>query len=267
MATIAEGVESSDELEFLRQHDIDSIQGYYYYKPMDIATIESLFQKTARFWLTAYSQKIDTIADTTRFDKGMDENERFVQRTYRDHEWSEREYPKVKSRFPSEYNRIYSEKARSHHVELKPNQIVTSEMLDEKMVRHLITLSKCTDDAIDAIEHEDKQTLKTLLLQTKALQEEIHELQKIVYEDSLTKSYNRKWFEDTICDSDRISIRESGTLVMADLNKFKQINDTYGHVVGDKVLIHIAFKLKESGGRVVRYGGDEFMIIFDAKVS
>lgn len=174
---------------------------------------------------------------------------------------------KLKVVFPSEYNRIYSEKARSHHVELKPNQIVTSEMLDEKMVRHLITLSKCTDDAIDAIEHEDKQTLKTVLLQTKALQEEIHELQKIVYEDSLTKSYNRKWFEDTICDSDRISIRDSGTLVMADLNKFKQINDTYGHVVGDKVLIHIAFKLKESGGRVVRYGGDEFMIIFDAKVS
>lgn len=54
---------------------------------------------------------------------------------------------------------------------------------------------------------------------------------------------------------------------MVDLNKFKQINDNFGHVVGDKVLIHIAFKLKETGGRVVRYGGDEFIIIFDAKIS
>lgn len=45
MATIAEGVESAEELEFMRLNGVDSIQGYYYYKPMDIATIESLFQK------------------------------------------------------------------------------------------------------------------------------------------------------------------------------------------------------------------------------
>lgn len=174
---------------------------------------------------------------------------------------------RLKVVFPAEYNRLYAEKAQAHHVKLKPDQVISSEMLDEKMVRHLITLSKCTDEAIHAIEIEDKEILKTVLKQTKILQEEIHELQKIVYEDGLTKSYNRKWFEDTLCNSDHISIRDSGTLVMVDLNKFKQINDTYGHVVGDKVLIHIAFKLKESGGRVVRYGGDEFLVIFDTKVS
>ncbi|HEX5330259.1 GGDEF domain-containing protein [Sulfuricurvum sp.] len=174
---------------------------------------------------------------------------------------------KLKVVFPAEYNRIYAEKAKSHHIELKPNQVISSEMLDEKMVRHLITLSQCTDDAIHAIETEDKELLSIVLAETKALQEEIHELQKIVYEDGLTKSYNRKWFEDMLCDSDHISIRDSGTLVMVDLNKFKQINDKFGHVVGDKVLIHIAFKLKETGGRVVRYGGDEFIIIFDSKIS
>lgn len=174
---------------------------------------------------------------------------------------------KLKVVFPAEYNRIYSEKAKSHHIELKPDQVISSEMLDEKMVRHLITLSQCTDDAIHAIETEDKHLLSIVLAETKALQTEIHELRKIVYEDGLTKSFNRKWFEDTVCSSDRISIRDSGTLVMVDLNKFKQINDQFGHVVGDKVLIHIAFKLKETGGRVVRYGGDEFIVIFDAKVS
>lgn len=173
---------------------------------------------------------------------------------------------KLKVVFPAEYNRIYAERARSHQIELKPDQVISSEMLDEKMVRHLITLSQCTDDAIRAIETEDKQLLSIVLAETKALQKEIHELQKIVYEDGLTKSYNRKWFEDTVCKSDKISIRDSGTLVMVDLNKFKQINDQFGHVVGDKVLIHVAFKLKETGGRVVRYGGDEFIIIFDAKV-
>jgi diguanylate cyclase len=172
---------------------------------------------------------------------------------------------KMKVVFPADYGKLYQQTAQLHHIELKPEQMLNSEMLDEKMVRHLVTLAKCTDDAINAIESEDKQGLKLILIRTRSLQEEIHELQKIVYEDTLTKSYNRKWFEDTLCNGDRLSIRGSGTMVMVDLNKFKEINDNYGHIVGDKILIRVAEKLKESGGRVVRYGGDEFILIFDSK--
>lgn len=45
MTTIAEGVETIDEMEFLRLSDVDSIQGYYYYKPMDQNAIELLFMQ------------------------------------------------------------------------------------------------------------------------------------------------------------------------------------------------------------------------------
>ena len=41
------------------------------------------------------------------------------------------------------------------------------------------------------------------------------------------------------------------------------INDNYGHLIGDKVLSLVAMKLKEIGGHVIRYGGDEFIVIFD----
>jgi diguanylate cyclase (GGDEF)-like protein len=68
-------------------------------------------------------------------------------------------------------------------------------------------------------------------------------------------------------DEETLNVRGNGTIIMVDLNKFKDINDQYGHVIGDKVLIHLVIKLKESGGRVVRYGGDEFIVIFDAKFS
>ncbi len=169
--------------------------------------------------------------------------------------------------FPSEYGRFYSDIAHSHDIELKPDELLNREMLDEKMVRHVVSLVECTDTAIEAMEKEDKELLKTVLLKTKILQQEIQELQAIVYEDGLTKSYNRKWFEDTILTHDHIALRESGILVMVDLDRFKDINDTYGHIIGDKVLMHMAIKLKESGGRVIRYGGDEFLVIFDAKVS
>ncbi|AFV97746.1 MULTISPECIES: GGDEF domain-containing protein [unclassified Sulfuricurvum] len=169
--------------------------------------------------------------------------------------------------FPAQYGKLYYEASQSRDIHLKPDELLTYEMLDEKIVRHIITLSECADHAITAIETEDKSLLTSILEKTKQLQQEIQELQKIVYEDGLTKSYNRKWFDDTILTQDKLSLRDSGTIVMIDLNKFKEINDTYGHLVGDKVLIHVTAKLKESGGRVVRYGGDEFIVVFDAKVS
>ena len=173
----------------------------------------------------------------------------------------------IKIVFPALYGKLYQEAAHSRDVELKPDELLTREMLDEKIVRHVITLADCADQAIKAIETENKVILATVLSETKKLQKEIQELQKIVYEDGLTKSYNRKWFEDTVLDHNHLTLRENGTIVLIDLNKFKEINDTYGHIIGDKVLIHLTVKLKETGGRVVRYGGDEFIVIFDSSVN
>jgi diguanylate cyclase (GGDEF)-like protein len=136
-------------------------------------------------------------------------------------------------------------------------------MLSEKVVQHVLTLASCAEKAIKAIETEDKKALHAVLAETKALHDEIDELHKIIYEDTLTKSYNRKWFEDTYLNTNNHTMRSSGTMVIIDLNKFKSINDTFGHVVGDKVLVHLSTKLKESGGKVIRYGGDEFIVIFD----
>jgi diguanylate cyclase (GGDEF)-like protein len=173
----------------------------------------------------------------------------------------------IKIVFPALYGKLYQEAAHTRDIELQPDELLTREMLDEKIVRHVITLAECADQAIMAIETENKAILSKVLAETKKLQKEIQELQKIVYEDGLTKSYNRKWFEDTVLDDNHISLRENGTIVLIDLNKFKDINDTYGHIIGDKVLIHLTVKLKETGGRVVRYGGDEFIVIFDSHVN
>lgn len=169
--------------------------------------------------------------------------------------------------FPSHYAKIYGEEACLQNVELHPDELLDSDMLNEKVVNHLISLTSCTQRAIEAIESEDTATLQAVLAETKTLRDEIDELRKIIYEDVLTKSYNRKWFEDFYLDSDRLTIRKDGVLVLIDLNKFKYINDTFGHNVGDKVLTHIAYKLKEIDGQIVRYGGDEFLAIFDPSES
>ena len=168
--------------------------------------------------------------------------------------------------FPAQYGKLYLEAAQAQSIELKADELFDGEMLDDKIIRHIVTLHECADEALEAMDQEDKTLLRLAIKKTQQLQEEIHELHKIIYEDTLTKSYNRKWFQDKVLDENRLSIRDSGTLVMIDLNKFKMINDTYGHIIGDQVLFKVAQKLKETEGRVVRYGGDEFIIIFDKAI-
>lgn len=166
--------------------------------------------------------------------------------------------------FPSYYGKLYAEEAHALNIDLQPDELLDAEMLDEKVVHHVLRLATCAEQAIEAIETEDKKALQAVLAETKILRDEIQMLQQIIYEDALTKSYNRKWFEDHYLNSDKQTMRSDGIMVMIDLNKFKEINDTYGHIVGDKILVHIAKKLKEMGGDVVRFGGDEFLVIFGA---
>jgi diguanylate cyclase len=169
--------------------------------------------------------------------------------------------------FPSQYGKLYALEASSLGIDLHPEELLDSEMLDEKVLRHIITLSSCAEKAINAIEEEDKIALQAVLSEAKKLRDEIDALRKIVYEDALTKSFNRKWFEDLYLDDTQEHLRTDGAMAIIDLNRFKEINDTFGHVIGDKVLSHIAHKLKEIGGDVVRYGGDEFLVLFPAGTS
>ena len=54
---------------------------------------------------------------------------------------------------------------------------------------------------------------------------------------------------------------------MLDVDHFKRFNDTYGHDVGDQVLMMVAGKLRDvgGGGKVYRYGGEEFTIVFPGR--
>ena len=90
--------------------------------------------------------------------------------------------------FPAQYGKLYLQASQAQSIELKPDELFDSEMLDEKIIRHIVTLHECADEALEAMDKEDKSLLQMAILKTKQLQEEIHELHKLVYEDSLTKN-------------------------------------------------------------------------------
>lgn len=86
--------------------------------------------------------------------------------------------------------------------------------------------------------------------------------------DSLTGLLNRDAFE-TILESEHARCLRYGrqlSLLMIDVDHFKQINDNYGHRAGDAVLCRIADQLKSSvrgSGYINRYGGDEFCVLLE----
>lgn len=82
--------------------------------------------------------------------------------------------------------------------------------------------------------------------------------------DSLTNLYNRRFLESVMR---RVPKYEQGEFVisMLDIDFFKRVNDTYGHEVGDAVLVEVASCLDKIAGKdnlAVRWGGEEFIIYF-----
>lgn len=81
--------------------------------------------------------------------------------------------------------------------------------------------------------------------------------------DFLTKLYNRRYFDEYQMDFNRAEHYPLGVFVV-DVNHLKKVNDTYGHKIGDQLIVSVANILKEfirGKGLVIRWGGDEFLIL------
>jgi two-component system cell cycle response regulator len=96
-------------------------------------------------------------------------------------------------------------------------------------------------------------------------------LTRISLTDGLTEIDNRRCLEGRLNEMWQHSARlhEPISLIMCDIDKFKSVNDTYGHQAGDAVLKEVAKLLKDEAreiDRVGRYGGEEFLLILSGTV-
>lgn len=103
------------------------------------------------------------------------------------------------------------------------------------------------------------------VLEEGALIENIIASEHELYEDSLTKAYNRRYFDERLFCVQDGKVREM-VFIAADLKDFKKINDTYGHSTGDYVLaqaVRLMKKTVRAGDSIIRMGGDEFLIVLN----
>lgn len=108
----------------------------------------------------------------------------------------------------------------------------------------------------------------TLIINNVLLYTKMHNM---AVKDALTNIYNRQYFNSIFPSLIEKTVNEKRelTVVLFDIDKFKSINDTYGHIFGDEVIKYCgktSNKYSENNeGFAVRYGGEEFVMIFPNK--
>lgn len=124
----------------------------------------------------------------------------------------------------------------------------------------------------------DEQDLKLLEIIVHHLSSAIEnanlyrELNRMANTDPMTGLYNYRYLKDHLNElmKGHFNYGKQFSLVMLDMNNFKGINDSYGHLAGDEVLKWLSKRLIDALGafsKVTRYGGDEFLIIMDKNKS
>jgi len=97
------------------------------------------------------------------------------------------------------------------------------------------------------------------------VQEKAAALEHLANHDPLTGLANRLRFQEEAAAA--LAAGTAGAVLLIDLDRFKEINDTLGHHTGDQLLIEVAYRIRFNVGRsgvIARLGGDEFAVLFDS---
>ena len=150
---------------------------------------------------------------------------------------------------------------------------IKSEVVEKlTKIKHLVALKKKeeleraqkTQESINKLKQRIKKTEKD----ARSMAKKVDYFQTAATKDGLTGLYNRNAFDRRLNDGLKV-FSEEGTpvaLILFDVDNFKWINDTLGHVAGDKILQKVAHCLEEAfrkGDFIARYGGDEFAVVIE----
>ncbi len=134
--------------------------------------------------------------------------------------------------------------------------------IKEELTLKIDTLKK----SIQKKQSQDAEHLEILSSKVETLKVELEETKSASMTDGLTGAFNRLALDTKLIKLVKENKR-SFSLLMLDIDNFKLINDSYGHQVGDRVLVALVQKcqnLIREGDYFARYGGEEFMIVLPA---
>ena len=142
--------------------------------------------------------------------------------------------------------------------------IIAKSSAQDSLLKERLKLQEKTRQELES--QVDERTFE-LQVTLRELEDKNRELQQLNTEDALTGAKNRRFFDKKLVMELRRSRREQTPLsiIMLDIDHFKSINDTYGHIIGDQVIKAVAdiikSYLKRPLDEVARYGGEEFVVL------
>jgi len=121
-------------------------------------------------------------------------------------------------------------------------------------------------DTVRSKQVGEQARIESLAGQVKTLRQELSLAKEETLRDGLTGIYNRRAFDDHLQSLIERNLlqRQDFALLIMDIDDFKAVNDTYGHPVGDRVILALAntcSQMVRSDDFLARYGGEEFVII------
>jgi len=200
-----------------------------------------------------------------------------------------------KEPYPLYYKEVFNNLLKQENIELNPKLLLENKTINDKFLEKTakttefiystneniktnsknfvqeIEITNLNDEIKLLIKNFENELLNKLNESNKkieSLQKELNNVYKEINIDSLTKAYSRKALNQDLKKFIEIGQTKELdlALVVIDLDNFKQINDTYGHLVGDFVLIkvvQIISNIIRNEDKIYRFGGDEFIIIFN----
>ncbi|MCF6310160.1 MAG: GGDEF domain-containing protein [Sulfurimonas sp.] len=152
----------------------------------------------------------------------------------------------------------------------------TNEKFEQLTLQHEKVLSDCINEQIDLptltskfneIQSHMTQEIEKANEIISELTTKVKVLEETTNLDALTKVFNRRALDSYLSDvCSNTSIPFNLHVLMLDIDNFKIINDEYGHITGDKILIFISNTLRKTlrdGDKIFRFGGEEFTIVLN----
>lgn len=271
--TVAEGIDNASQVQYLKQAGCDMVQGYYYFLPMAAEEFRNTAYQDGQLRYveedTSRSGKIDM---TTAHHSPSS----IVMFTIRPHEdtvtFSHLFTPLLDGRFVvNGAQALFQHATLIHENDRKDFFHLLDRCLKENgWVENMIRFYTANGryEWLEVHLHKEqtsngKIVIFGTLVNVAGWKNEVDRWKEKANRDALTGLYNREYFEQYASSVMEKGTLLSGAIVFFDIDDFKKVNDTLGHMVGDDVICYVAKRALGAFRHtdiVARYGGDEFVI-------